>query len=68
LTVSHNQQVAVTAYDVTGRQVAVLHAGELAGQRQHAFTFDAANLASGLYLIRVTGERFTETQQVMLVK
>ncbi|MEM6648523.1 MAG: T9SS type A sorting domain-containing protein, partial [Bacteroidota bacterium] len=68
LTVSHNQQVAVTAYDVTGRQVAVLYAGELAGQRQHAFTFDAANLASGLYLIRVTGERFTETQQVMLVK
>ncbi|MEM1094621.1 MAG: right-handed parallel beta-helix repeat-containing protein [Bacteroidota bacterium] len=68
LQVSHDQQVAIAAYDITGRRVALLHAGTLAGQRQHTFAFDAANLASGLYLIRVTGERFSETQQVMLVK
>jgi len=68
LQVSHDQEVAIAAYDVTGRRVALLHAGALASQHQHTFAFNAANLASGLYLIRVTGERFTETQQVMLVK
>ncbi|MEM1094620.1 MAG: right-handed parallel beta-helix repeat-containing protein [Bacteroidota bacterium] len=68
LQVAQHQQVEIAAYDVMGRRVALLHTGELAGQRIHTFAFDAARLASGLYLIRVAGERFTETQQVLLVK
>jgi len=62
------QQVKVAVYNLLGRQVMLLHDGTLAARTPHAFTFDAANLPSGLYLYRVSGETFNATRTAMLLK
>lgn len=68
LTVARTQDVLVEIYNLLGRRVDVLHNGPLAGQARHSFTFEADELPSGLYLIRVVGEHFTTTQRVTLLK
>lgn len=68
LTMGQTQRVSIDVYNVLGQKVASLHEGILAGQSTHAFTFEAADQPSGLYLIQVNGERFVETRQVVLMK
>jgi len=51
----------LSVYDVTGRLVATLQNGVLSGG-EHALRFDAGNLASGVYIVRL------ETTQVYTAK
>ncbi len=60
-------RISLIVYDVQGREIANLveglkHAGE------YETSFDASNLASGLYLARLTAGDFTQTQKLLLVK
>jgi hypothetical protein len=68
LDVAQMQQVQIAAYNVLGQRVATIFDGVLSAQQTHAFTFDAANHPGGIYLIQVRGERFVETQHVVLLK
>ncbi len=68
LTVEQPQRVKVEVVDVLGRAVAVLHDGMLRGQETRIFTFSGAGLSNGLYVYRVTGERFVESRRVVLVR
>jgi outer membrane protein assembly factor BamB len=68
LSVPDRQSVGVEVYDALGRRVAVLHEGTLAAGAGHRFTFDAAGLPAGLYLVRATGETFSETRRVTLLR
>ncbi len=64
-----SQRVSLTVYDVTGRQVATLINNESRSSGTHNVSFDAARLATGVYLYRLTlgtGESFTN--KMMLVK
>jgi len=36
--------------------------------QRHAFAFDTARLATGMYLLRVTGERFTDARSLTVVR
>jgi hypothetical protein len=40
----------------------------LAENTQHLFRFEAGDLPGGLYVYRATGETFTDSQKIMLVK
>ena len=62
------QDVTVAVYDVLGRRVRVLHDGPMAAQATTPLAFEAAGLASGVYLVRVTGERFSTTRRLTLVR
>jgi len=65
VSVSGNVRLAV--YDILGRQVAVLAEGNTpAGS--HQVRFDAANLASGLYVYRLEADGRVFTKTLMLVK
>ncbi len=65
LSVSGNVRLAV--YDVLGRQVAVLADGNVpAGS--HQIRFDAANLASGVYVYRLEAGGRVFTRTLLLVK
>ncbi len=61
-------ELSVVVYNVTGQRVATLAAGSYdAGL--HALSFDASNLASGLYFVRATvpGE-LSEMRKVVLIQ
>lgn len=68
LSLTEAQHVTVEVYNLLGRRVAVLHKGRLAEAQTHTFTFEASNAPSGIYLIRITGEQFSTTQRVTLLK
>jgi hypothetical protein len=66
LELDQGQHVRITVYDLLGRSVRQLQQGPLDGGRVHRFTIESAGLASGLYLIRIEGEHFTELRRVTL--
>jgi hypothetical protein len=68
LAVATDQRVQIEVFDLTGRKVQTLHNGQLAGQTTHSFTFNGNGLASGKYLVRVTGEGFATTKIFTMVK
>jgi hypothetical protein len=60
-------RVTVEVYDAVGRRVAVLVDGEMpAGS--HEAEWNAASMASGIYLYRMTADDFTKTLKVSLVR
>jgi hypothetical protein len=65
LPVSENVQVSV--YNVLGQRVAILVNGAMAAGT-HTVNFNAANLASGVYVYRIQAGGFTQTKSMMLVK
>jgi subtilisin-like proprotein convertase family protein len=68
LTVARQQPVRIEVFDVSGKSVGVLHDGMLEAQTQHLFRFEAGSLPGGLYMYRATGETFTESKSMLLVK
>ena len=59
--------VQLCVFDLQGRLVADLFAGtQSAGS--HTVTWDAGDLGSGVYFVRLTGERLSESQKVVLTK
>lgn len=59
--------VQLSVFDLQGRLVADLFAGtQSAGS--HTVTWDAGDLGSGVYFVRLTGERLSESQKVVLTK
>jgi len=59
--------VRLEVFNVMGQRVAILTNGtQNAGN--HSATFDAAKLASGVYVYRLTAGSFVETRKMMLVK
>ncbi len=66
-TLSQPGHFTLQAYNLRGQLVATLAEGEfLAGE--HRVTFDGAALASGVYLIRLSGEGVAETRKALLLK
>lgn len=68
LTVDRPQQIAVMAYDMLGRQVAVLYKERVSSNTPVSLTFDARNLPNGKYIVRATGESATHSRVVTLIR
>lgn len=67
LTMVRAEEVTVTVYNALGHEVARLHEGALQ-TGTHQFTFEAAGLPSGTYLIRAKGASFNLSRQATLLK
>jgi hypothetical protein len=66
-TLPHDEQAALTVYDVSGRTVETLTSGFLpAGV--HRFTFNAAALPSGIYFVRAHTPSTMLTQKLLLLR
>ncbi len=57
----------ITAYDITGRQLETL-TNEVLTMGSYAINWNASDYPSGVYLIRMVSDEFTQTQKVVLVK
>ena len=66
--VSSTQEVAVTLTDATGRTVRVIFNGIVEANQMQTVLVDGNGLASGIYQLVLTGERFRTTEQVTLLK
>jgi len=64
---SKSDQIKLEVFDLSGRIISTLIQGDMSAGTHHV-TFDAANLASGVYLYRLTGNQFTQTSKMTLVK
>jgi hypothetical protein len=64
------QNVRAEVYDMLGRRIAVLYDGRLDAGQTHMLLIDTAalQLTSGVYLIRIAGESFAETQRMTVVR
>ena len=68
LAVQQRQHVNIALYNVRGQLVKTLFDDVLDAHVTRTFTLDGSSLQSGLYVYRVTGERFVDSQRVMLIK
>ncbi|MFC2085648.1 T9SS type A sorting domain-containing protein [Bacteroidota bacterium] len=66
--VSTTQHVVAQLYDASGRIVRDLYSGSPEANEMQTMTIDATALASGTYQVRIEGERFSASEQIMLVK
>ena len=62
-----NTKVRLVIYDILGKQVAELVNGEQAAG-YHDVKFDGSSLASGIYFYRLTTDKFTKINKMMLLK
>ncbi len=60
-------RIRLAVYDLLGREVAVLVDGERPAGR-HEAVLNGAGLASGIYLVRMAAEGFTQTRRVTLLR
>jgi len=67
LAVQQEQDLNVAVYDVNGRLQADLHNG-LVEPGIHRFGWNAVDVSSGLYFVKVSGENWNEVQKVVMVR
>jgi hypothetical protein len=60
-------KVSINVYDVLGHEVATLHNGNLEAGIQN-FSFNGADLASGMYLYKVSTANFSDVKRMLLLK
>jgi len=65
--ISHWSLVSLRVYDVLGREVATL-VNEVKPPSTYSVTWDASNLASGVYFYRLQIGAFMETKKMMLLR
>jgi photosystem II stability/assembly factor-like uncharacterized protein len=68
LRVDRPQRVTVEVLDVQGRRVAKAFGGEVAAGAVVPVALDLGGLASGTYVVRVRGEGFEDSRQVVVLR
>lgn len=68
LSVRDTQPVTVSLYNVLGQKVKTLLSGPISGQSTETIRVDGSRLSSGIYFVRVVGERFQGTQKITVVR
>ncbi len=66
--IPETENVSVELYDITGNKVADVLTSQIFTAGTHLFSIDAADLATGTYIVRVNTSRFTLTERVLLIK
>lgn len=67
VSVQGNAPVRIDLYDITGRHVTTLLDGHLDAGVHHV-PFEAENLASGIYIVRLQAEGSIDARQITLIK
>lgn len=68
LAVSRTQQVRADLFDTLGRRVATIFEGTVDANVTQTMRIDGTGLASGAYVVRLSGETFVESTQISLLR
>ncbi len=66
-TLPERGQASIRMYDILGREVKLLYNGE-AEAGDHRLIINGADLSSGVYFIRLTADKYSDTKKVLLLK
>lgn len=66
--VATSQNVTMELYNTLGQRVALLYQGKPVANELQKVQINGSNLPSGIYMVRLTGENFRQTQKITLVK
>ncbi len=66
-TVPEAREITLAVYNILGQRVAML-VNQLQPSGQHAITFDASRLASGVYFYQLRAGDFVQTKKMLLIK
>jgi len=65
---ARNSHVTLKVFNVMGQEVATLYNNQLMSSGTKSISFDAGNLASGVYVYRINVEGVTASQKMVLMK
>ncbi len=68
LTIEQNDYVNIMVYNVNGQLIQTLYSGMLTANNIYHFTWDASNFSSGVYIIKIDSDSFTQSKIVNLLK
>lgn len=68
LILARAQHVKVELFNALGQKVALVHDGILPAQQTHTFTIEGTDQPTGLYLYRVTGETFSQSKTLTILR
>jgi hypothetical protein len=68
LAVQKTQPVTVAVYNVTGQRIATLHRGRVSGGEMRRIEMNTSTWASGVYILQATGETFSGTKRITVVR
>jgi len=63
-----DSKVTLKIYDITGKEVATLINNEFKSADYYTVSFNAVNLASGIYFYRITTDKFTSMKKMVMIK
>ncbi len=63
-----NDYLDILVYNVNGQMITTIYSGLISGNQIHNFTWDASNFSSGIYIIKVDSDNFTQSKIVNLLK
>lgn len=66
--IPESSQVSLEIFSITGRKVATLVENQWFGSGQHELRFNASNIASGLYIYRLTANEYSLNRSMLLIK
>ncbi len=66
--VGQTENVTVEVFDALGRSQAVLHNGPLASGAAKTLTLESSTLPAGIYVVRVSGESFSSSRTVTVLR
>jgi hypothetical protein len=66
--VPQNGTVRLEVFDLIGRKVATLVDNERKAAGWYQITFDASNLASGIYFYRIVAGKYVDSKRMTLIK
>ena len=66
-TIPQDNYVRLSAYNINGQEVAVIHDG-YQSMGEHSYTWDASILPSGMYYVRLVSGNHIETMKAVLMK
>lgn len=68
VTVADPQQVTVTMYNVIGQRIATIYDRSVPANDRQDIQVRARNRSSGVYILRIEGEHFSDTQRMTIVR
>jgi len=58
----------ILVYNINGQLIQTIYSGVLTANNVHHFTWDASNFSSGIYIVKVDSDNFTQSRIVNLLK